>query len=89
MLTHQFANTGHFKDLACDLELPGIGKKQMLMNGCLLQQLPGSPTGILLAMENLTRKNWIGPKFKHTSDSFFQGNELPCVRFCRMVNRLT
>jgi len=60
MLTHQFANTGHFKDLACDLELPGIGKKQMLMNGCLLQQLPGSPTGILLAMEDLTKKTGSG-----------------------------
>lgn len=39
-----------FDGLACTAQFPGIGKKQLVINGRILNQLPGCPILILLAL---------------------------------------
>ena len=39
-----------------EAEFPGIGKKSLIINGRILKQSPGSPTLILLAMEDVIEK---------------------------------
>ena len=45
-----------FEEYYLDTSFPVIGKKRLMINGCILKQSPGSPALILLVIEDITDK---------------------------------
>jgi two-component system CheB/CheR fusion protein len=55
-LTGTLTSNIAFDEYYLNAEFPDIGKKSLLINGRILKQSPGSPTLILLAIEDITEK---------------------------------
>lgn len=55
-LTETLTSNSAFDEYCLDAKFPDIGKKRLMINGCILKQSPGSPTLILLAMEDVTER---------------------------------
>jgi nitrogen-specific signal transduction histidine kinase len=53
-LTETLTSNIAFDEYCLDAEFPGIGKKNLMINGRILKQSPGSPALILLSMEDVT-----------------------------------
>jgi two-component system CheB/CheR fusion protein len=45
-----------FDEYYLDAKFPVIGKKRLMINGCILKQSPGSPILILLAIEDVSER---------------------------------
>ncbi|MDD1632225.1 MAG: PAS domain-containing protein [Methylococcaceae bacterium] len=53
-LTGTLTSSIAFDEYYLDTKFPVIAKKRLMINGCILKQSPGSPTLILLAIEDAT-----------------------------------
>jgi hypothetical protein len=47
----------NFENFEIEPEIPGIGKRKMMMNARRMSGEPGTPPYILLAMEDVTTRN--------------------------------
>ncbi len=57
LLANLLSQSEKFEDYAVDLDLPGVGRKQMLLNARkIIQKEHGAKDLILLAMEEATSK---------------------------------
>jgi len=55
-LTETLTSNSAFDGYYLDLKFPVLGKKRLLINGCILKQSQGSPALILLAIEDVTKR---------------------------------
>jgi two-component system CheB/CheR fusion protein len=55
-LSETLSNNIAFDKFYYDAEFPGLGKKQLIINGRILKQLKGNPALILLAIDEITEK---------------------------------
>jgi two-component system, chemotaxis family, CheB/CheR fusion protein len=53
-LTGTLTSNIAFDEFYVETQFPVIGKRRLMINGCILKQTPGSPTFILLAIEDVS-----------------------------------
>jgi two-component system, chemotaxis family, CheB/CheR fusion protein len=65
-----------FGEFYLDMKIAVIGNKRLMINGCIMKQLPGSPALMLLAMEEVTEivNIWPVARYEQENNCFKKPN---------------